>query len=132
MTEGREAAVHAVATQWRDAILAKDWTTFTRLYTRDAVLMPPNAPLIVGSAAIAAWFANSGLTLEAFAARPVAIEAEEALATIRSAYVMTFTVPGSAAPLTECGKSVFVLRRDEVGAWRIAIDIWNADGPPAP
>ncbi len=132
MTEGHEAAVHAVATRWQDAILAKDWATFAGLYTRDAVLMPPNAPLVVGSAAIAAWFANSGLTLEAFAARPVAIEGEGALATLRSSYVMTFTVRGSAAPLTECGKSLFVLRRDEDGAWRIAIDIWNADGPPAP
>jgi ketosteroid isomerase-like protein len=54
MTEGHKAAVHAVATQWRDAILAKDWATFARLYTRDAVLMPPNVPLVIGSAAIAA------------------------------------------------------------------------------
>ena len=132
MTEGQEAAVHAVATQWRDAILAKDWATFARLYTRDAVLMPPNVPLVIGSAAVAAWFANSGLMLQAFTARPEAIEGEEALAIIRSSYAMTFTVPGSAAPLTEYGKSLLVLRGDEGGEWRIAIDIWNADGPPAP
>lgn len=132
MTEGQEAAVHAVATQWRDVILAKDWTTFTRLYTRDAVLMPPNAPLVIGSAATAAWFANSGLMLQAFTARPEAIEGEEALAIVRSSYAMIFTVPGSAALLTEYGKSLLGVRRDEDGAWRIAIDIWNADGPPAP
>ena len=42
MTEADIAAVQAVVKKWRDAILAKDWDTFARLYTRDAVLMPPN------------------------------------------------------------------------------------------
>ena len=37
--------------------------------------MSPNVPLVIGSAAIAAWFANSGLMLQAFAARPEALEA---------------------------------------------------------
>ena len=132
MTEADIAAVQAVERQWCEAILAKDWDAFARLYTKDAVLMPPNAPLVVGPAAIAVWFANPGISLQAFTARSEAVDGEETLATFRSCYVMTFVVPGSAGSLTEHGKGLLVLRREEEGAWRIDIDIWNADGPPVP
>jgi ketosteroid isomerase-like protein len=132
MTDADMAAAQAVLTKWREAILAKDWATFARLYTGDAVLMPPNAPSVVGPAAIALFFANPGITVQAFTPRAEAVEGGGALATMRTSYAMTVKVPGADAPLTECGKGLLVLRRAADGAWQIAIDIWNADGPPAP
>jgi uncharacterized protein (TIGR02246 family) len=127
MTVAEHLAVEGVVKRWHDSLLAKDWNTFAGLYAEDAVLMPPNALLLAGNRAIAAWFANPGVTLLSFTYAPVAVEVDAVLAAVRSVYSMTFTVPGTAVPLTESGKGVLVLRRGEDGDWRIAIDIWNAD-----
>jgi len=51
--------------------------------------MPPNAPLLAGNRAIAAWFANPGVARLSFAYTPVAIEVDAVLATVRSVYSMT-------------------------------------------
>jgi uncharacterized protein (TIGR02246 family) len=127
MSDADRLALEAVVHRWREAILAKDWTAFAALYTDDAVAMPPNLPAISGNRPIAAWFDNPGLVLHALAHTPVAVEIVGTLAVVRNAYSMTFTLPGQAAPLTEVGKSVLVVRRSRDGQWRIAIDIWNAD-----
>lgn len=54
MTGAEHHAVEAVVERWHGSLLAKDWTTFAALYGENAVLMPPNAPLISGNESIAA------------------------------------------------------------------------------
>ena len=125
-------AVEAVVKRWHDSLLAKDWTTFASVYAENAVLMPPDAPLLSGNQRIAAWFANPGATLLSFTYTPEATEVDTVLATVRSVYAMTFTVPGMAVPLRERGRGVLVLRRGVDGGWVIVIDIWNADAAAAP
>ncbi len=124
MSDAERVRAEAVVKQWRDAIAKKDWAAFAQLYAEDAVAMPPNAPLISGRSEIAQWFSSPGIAVTAFAAKPVAVEGEGALIVVRT---MTFAVAGAGAPVTERGKGVLVLRRDE--SWRIGIDIWNADAP---
>jgi hypothetical protein len=69
MTVAEHLAVEGVVKRWHDSLLAKDWNAFAGLYAEDAVLMPPNAPLLAGNRAITAWFANPGVVLVSFALR---------------------------------------------------------------
>ena len=80
MTDAERVDAEAVVKLWRDAIVKKDWGAFAQLYAEDAVAMPPNAPLISGRGKIVEWFSSPGISVAAFAAIPVAVEAEAAWA----------------------------------------------------
>ena len=80
MTVTDHLVVEGVVKRWHDSLLAKDWNAFAGVYAEDAVLMPPNAHLLAGNRAIAAWFANPDVTLLSFTYTPVAVEVDAVLA----------------------------------------------------
>jgi ketosteroid isomerase-like protein len=94
-----------------------------QLYTEDAVLLPPDAKLIRGAAAIQMfWRANAG-QMQAVLLMPLDLRL---IGSDGAWEVGTFTV-ASAGSLPEVyeGKYVIVWQKVGVGDWRIATDIWN-------
>ena len=43
--------------------------------------------------------------------------------------MLSFALAGTAEPIKEPGKYLWVVRRQADGAWRIATDIWNSSAP---
>lgn len=115
--------------RFRQSILEGDWATFAGLYADSAVLMPPNATAVIGRQAIVDWFSRPGLQISAFTAASASIEGTEDLAYNRGTYSLTFVPPGTADPMTEKGKYLWIVRKGADGVWRISADIWNSDAP---
>jgi uncharacterized protein (TIGR02246 family) len=122
-----DPALNKLAAEWAAAFNAKDAAKIASFYADDAVVMPPNLPMVKGRANIEAHFKGEiqqGATN--FQLKPVesAISGPQAF----EAGTSTMTLPGG---LTDRGKYLVVLKR--VGNdWKIAYDIYNNDAPPAP
>lgn len=122
-----DPALSKLAADWAAAFNAKDAAKIASLYADDAVVMPPNQPMVKGRANIEAHFKGEiqqGATN--FQLNPVesAISGSQAF----EAGTSTLTLPGGQ---TDSGKYLVVLKR--VGNdWKIAYDIYNSDAPPAP
>jgi uncharacterized protein (TIGR02246 family) len=122
-----DPALNKLAAEWAAAFNAKDAAKIASLYADDAVLMPPNLPMVKGRANIEAHFKGEiqqGVTNLQLRPLESAISGSQAF----EAGTSTVTVPGGQ---TEQGKYLVVLKR--VGNdWKIAYDIYNSDAPPAP
>ena len=53
------------------------------------------------------------------------------LATERLAFTMILEPAAGGTPMILTGKGVHVYRRQADGDWKLSVDIWNADNPPA-
>jgi uncharacterized protein (TIGR02246 family) len=112
------------------AFNARDAAKVGALYTEDAVLMPPNTPMVKGRAAIEAWFKGgfddgfSNLRLA-----PFRTDVSGDLAYVAGTY--TISGKSSTGSFEDRGKYVEVWKRSG-GQWRIATDIFNSDLPPPP
>ena len=122
-----DPALNKLAADWAAAFNAKDAAKIASLYAEDAVVMPPNQPMVKGRANIEAhWkgeIQQGGTNLQL---TPVesAISGSQAF----EVGTMTMTLPGGK---TDRGKYVAILKR--VGNdWKIVYDIYNSDAPPAP
>ncbi len=121
------AAIEEVGESWIAAANADDWAGLAALYTEDAVLMPPNSPVVQGRAAIEAFFAafppSSG-----FALNPVEIDGRGDLAFVRGTYSLTLEIEGM-EPTPDTGKYIEIRRKQADGSWLLAADIFNSDIP---
>lgn len=122
-----DPALNKLAADWAAAFNAKDAAKVASLYAEDAVLMPPNQPMVKGRANIEAhWrgqIQQGGTNLQL---TPV----ESAISGAHAFEVGTSTVtlPGGQK---DPGKYAVVLKR--VGNdWKIAYDIYNSDAPAVP
>jgi len=102
-----------------------DFGALERVYTREARILPPGAPMITGRASIVEFWRQAAAALGVTAVRldTVALEVlgeERAQELGRAALRVT----GSEAPIT---LKYVVLWRREDGAWKWDTDIWNTD-----
>jgi ketosteroid isomerase-like protein len=102
----------------------------TALYTEDAILMPPNAPKAVGSAAIQSAFTEM-LAVAPFTAIDIVTDGVEVsasgdIAWAHGSYTSTNTVAGE--PYEDTGKWANVSENRD-GQWLMVVDIWNSDTP---
>ncbi len=128
LSEEDVAAIKASTDIFVEALLAGDWAAFAALYTEDAVVMPPNVPVVEGRVAIQAFleplsrFTQLELTI-------VQIDGRGDLAFVRGTNSMTLIVEGTSEPIHFTGKYVEIWRKQPDGKWLIAVDIWNSDLP---
>lgn len=126
--EDVESAIAARATAWEKAFNAGDAAGIAALYTRDALLLPPNAQSITGRAAIEAFWSGAledplNGTLESLEIEPAGDGA---------AYeIGAYTVSNPAGETLDTGKYMIIWQRDG-GDWFISKDIWNSDQASAP
>ena len=126
-----EEAVRVQVHQWLQLVKAKDAAGIAQLYTEDGAVMPPNAPIGKGRAAIQQTWASMmgapgfGLT---FAPEQIIVSSSGDMALDRGTY--SFTVAPGGTPQTDTGKYVVVWRKIN-GEWKAAADIFNSDQPPS-
>jgi ketosteroid isomerase-like protein len=101
------------------------------VYSTDVHFMPPNAPEQTGGEAVRSW---AGEMLQQFAAEVrytgSAIEFAGDHAIERYTGVVKLTPKAGGPSTEERMKGIHIYRRQPDGSWRIAVDVWNSDGPP--
>jgi uncharacterized protein (TIGR02246 family) len=123
-------AIDASGAAWETAALAGDAAALTALYTEDAILLPPNAPKFVGSAAIEAglseMLAAAPFTAIDIVTEGVEVSASGDIAWAYGTYTSTNTVSGE--PYEDTGKWLNVSENRD-GRWLMVVDTWNSDTP---
>jgi ketosteroid isomerase-like protein len=102
-----------------------DFAALDRVYTSSARILPPGAAMISGREPIRAFWKETALALQVKALRLVTLEAKQegdVIVEIGRAEVDT------AAGANALDLKYLVVWRQEDGAWRWHIDIWNANG----
>ncbi|MEO5808752.1 MAG: SgcJ/EcaC family oxidoreductase [Sphingomicrobium sp.] len=128
-TGADEQAIREQVAHWLQLVKAKDATGIAELYAEDGAVMPPNAPISKGRAAIQQTWASMmrtpdfGLT---FAPEQIIVSSSGDMALDRGTYSLTFAPNGTSK--TDTGKYVVVWRK--IGReWKAAADIFNSNLP---
>ncbi len=119
-------AIHLAVANFTKAVLAGDFTTAASYYAEDGMVMPPNAPVVQGRAAIATFLASFP-KITAFTQNIVELEANGDLGYARITYSLTTMPPGAKTPLNDTGKVIIILRKQINGTWLTTRGIWNSD-----
>lgn len=126
-----EAAIKQADEQFFKAMNAKDAAAAAAVYSNDAVVMPPNSPLLVGNAAVREY-------LDAFAKTPqLAITGEATsvnfsddgtVAYETGKYSSTFA-DDKGKTIKDDGKYLLVLKKVD-GKWKVVAEAFNSDMAP--
>jgi len=124
-----EQAIRGQVDRWLQLVKAKDAAGIAELYAEDGAVMPPNAPISKGRAAIQQTWASLmrtpgfGLT---FVPEQIIVSSSGDMALDRGTYRLAVAPDGTAQ--TDTGKYVVVWRK--IGSeWKAAADIFNSDLP---
>ncbi len=110
---------------WAEAFNNGDAAALAALYTEDAILLPPGAPLIRGRAAIEAQLAK-----EAGGGFQIEIVSLESPSQGDTGYNLgTFTVKDANGTVVDTGKFIEIWKHVD-GEWKLYADIYNSDVPP--
>jgi uncharacterized protein (TIGR02246 family) len=128
-TAGDEQAIRGQVDRWLQLVKAKDASGIAALYAEDGAVMPPNAPIGKGRAAIQqAWTSmmrTPGFDLT-FNPEQIVISSSGDMALDRGTYNLTVAPAGTTQ--TDTGKYVVVWRKIG-GDWKAAADIFNSNLP---
>ena len=128
-TAGDEQAIRAQVDHWQQLVKAKDAPGIAEIYAEDGAVMPPNAPIGKGRAAIqqtwASMMRTPGFALT-FNPEQIVISSSGDMALDRGTYTLTVAPAGTTQ--TDTGKYVVVWRKIG-GDWKAVADIFNSDLP---
>ncbi len=125
LTDEDRTTIRNIIAKFDEDMLARNLDALVAAYTEDAVLMPPNAPMVRGRTGIRQFFESFPEVTE-FRQSPVEIAGEGDLACPWGTYEMTLVPPGAAA-VKDHGKVLAVWGRQPHGAWLVARVCWNSD-----
>lgn len=122
------AAIKELAARWRAGWLAGDADALVSLYAARPVLMPHGRPAIFGKSAIRSLYRAvlSEVQIESRGALQEVIAAGE-WGFFWSTYSLRAKPRSGGEAMTSKGKSVFIVRRQRDGEWKIARLIDNSD-----
>ena len=128
-TGADEQAIRGHVDHWLQLVKAKDAAGIAELYAEDGAVMPPNAPVGKGRAAIQqTWdsmMRTPGFDLT-FVPEQILVSSSGDMALDRGTYSLTIAPDGTTQ--TDTGKYVVVWRK--IGSeWKAAADIFNSDLP---
>ena len=128
-TSADEQAIRGHVDRWLQLVKAKDAGGIAALYAEDGAVMPPNAPIGKGRAAVqqtwASMMQTPGFDLT-FVPEQIIVSSGGDMALDRGTYRLAVAPDGSAQ--TDTGKYVVVWRK--IGSeWKVAADIFNSDLP---
>jgi len=126
-TKADEAAVASAASGWEKAYNQKNADAVAALYTEDAQLLPPGAPVVNGRAAIRDFWANDIATSNAAFAVTADASGVAGDWAWRSG---SWRATGADGAPAGTGKFAEIWSRTKDG-WQLHRDIWNADAGEA-
>jgi uncharacterized protein (TIGR02246 family) len=125
------SAIDATNAKFTAALKAGDIPKLTAVYTDDAMLLAPGAPVLKGRAAIAelftGWLSEMSVTDFSLTTGEVVVAGEYAIET--GAYAMTMAPKSGGAAMPDKGKYLVVWKRDG-DSWKLYRDVWNSDSGP--
>ncbi|MDH3458753.1 MAG: DUF4440 domain-containing protein [Gemmatimonadota bacterium] len=121
------AAIREMLDTYAVNVRAEDWTTLATYYTDDAVRMPPNEPMVSGTAAIIAQ-SEMNPPVTGFTLTPQIVDGRGDLAYARGSYTLDLAPP-DADPMSMTGKWHAIYERQADGSWLCVSDIWNTNMP---
>ena len=125
LTEADKAAIEASLAEWVKGALANDWAAVAATYTEDAVLMPPNSPIVEGRANIQAYFEGFPPVRE-LTATNVEVMGQGDTVYVRGTYTMTIAAEDAEA-IMETGKYLEVRKKQPDGSWLLHRDMFSSD-----
>jgi ketosteroid isomerase-like protein len=103
-----------------------DSALIASVYAPDARVMPPGAPVVTGGGIEQFWQGVLDMGITGAVLKTGSLEEREDLAVEEGLYELR-----AGADVVANGKYVVVHRRQPDGGWRLGLDIWNSDSPPA-
>jgi ketosteroid isomerase-like protein len=123
VSRGHVDAANATLVQ---AIEKGDSALLASLYSPDARVMPPGAPLATGDGIQAFWQGVMDTGVTGGRLETVSLEERGDLVLEEGRWEMQV-----GSDVVDHGEYVVVHRRQPDGEWKIAVDIWNSDGSPS-
>ena len=122
-------AINRLQKEVDETIVRGDTEHYLTLLADDAVLMPPNAPVVVGKDAIRKWSQEMSklFRIDRYAQIDDEVVVNGNWAFRRATYNWSLTSLASGKSLRDSGKFIIIYRRQPDGSWRVARDIWNSD-----
>lgn len=121
-------AIEKLLTEWEAAVNAADVSGLARLLADDALMMPPGEQTVIGKGEILSWV---GPLFDRFSIEETdsvdEVEVSGDWAFLLSSFVFRGTPKAEGESLQTTGKTVFILRRQPDGSWKVARAIWNRD-----
>jgi len=122
------ATIRAAHGALDDAARRGDYAGWSRIFTPDAVVMPPGRPAIEGERALRDLFDGRPEGLEG-GSELLEVEIRGDLGFVRGRYRLRGI--GADGPIEDSGNMLEIWRRQPDGRWLLARDLWNSDVPPA-
>ena len=114
------------------ALLARDATAASMLYTEDASLLPPNEPIVTGRKNIQQyWQGLIDAGIVDVSVTTLATGSDGDLGYEIGHYHLAIRQPDGKVA-AEDGKYTELLRRSADGTWKSIYGMWNADSPAVP
>lgn len=130
-TQASEDAVRALDAQWAKAAAAHDVDGTIAFYSDDAVVMPPNSPMVQDKASERkAWAAIlvPGADITWTAGKVAAAQSGELVYDVGMYTLITKASKGK--PQTaDGGKYLAVWKKQADGSWKAVASTWNSDKP---
>ncbi len=119
----QKAEIQKANAQWIELFNKGDFEGVGKLYTTDAVALPPDAGIVKGQAAIAAMWKDVGAKVE----RPVLNTVDVKRLSPRFAReIGTFKLQTKEQTPNELSGKYVVIWEKVRGGWKLSTDIWNS------
>jgi ketosteroid isomerase-like protein len=122
------AQIRGITDEWVRAVLARDFEALSALWTDDVVLLPPDAPIVIGKAA-ALVYMDAFPVLTEFVARVEHAEGHPEIVWARGTFAF---VTQDQPEKRFVGKWSASYRRRRDAPWLVSSDTWNLDAPAGP
>ena len=124
-------AIKSVGSAISCKALEGDWDGLVELFTKDAVLLPPNSAVIRGRTAFKTMIESFNPKFTDHSIELKDIDGYGDIAYAWGNYTETFSVSDEPEPTKDVGKLVFIFRKQPDGSWKYSSAICNWDAPPA-
>jgi uncharacterized protein (TIGR02246 family) len=134
---GKRDEIAAINQRENEFLVAHEFNDGARLaefYTDDALLIPPDEPIVRGKKAIAEWYENEFKKAPPIENPKVTLEDIEIrgdLAFLRGNFILKFEGESAGKPIIQNLRFVSIWQRQPDDTWKFCCDIWNTNAPPA-
>ena len=129
-TASADAAIRSLPVDdWCKAEADRDIEAKMKLFTTDAVLMPPGNSDVIGQQAIRAWHEKMWQGTKYQCSGTIdEVQVSGDWGMVRGTFSGVFT-PASGAPQPSSGRFLNTVQQQADGSWKIASGIWNSENP---
>ena len=119
-------AIEEIHNYWIREELAGNSSRIIELCTDDVRWLPPNAPPLVGKAAVAKYLNDNTVDLKDVQVGDVVISGSPTIVYLTSNYYSRFMIDGNSEMQEAVGAHLWILRKTVDERWQVAIVAWSS------